>query len=53
LLRILDEHIAETGSAWAYKIRHEFDFYSRKFWLVKPKAANLLTLLKTTQADPQ
>ncbi|WP_269914556.1 glutamate synthase large subunit [Acinetobacter sp. HY1485] len=53
LLRILDEHIAETGSAWAYKIRNEFDFYSRKFWLVKPKAANLLTLLKTTQADPQ
>jgi glutamate synthase (NADPH/NADH) large chain len=32
-LRILDEHIAETGSAWAYKIRNEFDFYSRKFWL--------------------
>ncbi|MBF7688712.1 glutamate synthase large subunit [Acinetobacter rathckeae] len=53
LLRILDEHIKETGSAWAYKIRHEFDFYSRKFWLVKPKAANLLTLLKATQADPQ
>ena len=53
LSRILDEHIAETGSAWAYKIRNEFDFYSRKFWLVKPKAANLQTLLKTTQADPQ
>src|SRR5690606_10570897 len=51
--RILDEHIKETGSAWAYKIRHEFDFYSRKFWLVKPKAANLQTLLKTTQAGPQ
>lgn len=53
LLRIIDEHIKETGSAWAYKIRNEFDFYSRKFWLVKPKAANLQTLLKTTQADPQ
>ena len=53
LMKILDEHIRETGSAWAYKIRNEFDFYSRKFWLVKPKAANLLTLLKTTQADPQ
>jgi len=53
LLRILDEHIAETGSAWAYKIRNEFDYYSRKFWLVKPKAANLQTLLKTTKADPQ
>lgn len=53
LLKILDEHIQETGSAWAYKIRHEFDFYSRKFWLVKPKAANLATLLKATQADPQ
>ena len=53
LQQILDEHIAETGSAWAYKLRNEFDYYSRKFWLVKPKAANLLTLLKTTQADPQ
>ncbi|MDO4222667.1 MAG: glutamate synthase large subunit [Acinetobacter sp.] len=53
LLNILDEHIAETGSAWAYKIRHEFDFYSRKFWLVKPKAANLQSLLNSTQADPQ
>lgn len=53
LLRILDEHIQETGSAWAYKIRNEFDFYSRKFWLVKPKAANLQTLLIKTQADPQ
>ncbi|WP_171294786.1 glutamate synthase large subunit [Acinetobacter populi] len=53
LMKILDEHIQETGSAWAYKIRNEFDYYSRKFWLVKPKAANLLTLLKTTQADPQ
>ncbi|GAA4999950.1 glutamate synthase large subunit [Acinetobacter puyangensis] len=53
LMKILDEHIKETGSAWAYKIRNEFDYYSRKFWLVKPKAANLLTLLKTTQADPQ
>lgn len=53
LFKILDEHIQETGSAWAYKIRHEFDFYSRKFWLVKPKAASLGSLLKTTQADPQ
>jgi glutamate synthase (NADPH/NADH) large chain len=53
LLRILDEHIQETGSSWGYKIRNEFDFYSRKFWLVKPKAANLKSLLKTTQADPQ
>ena len=53
LLDIIDQHIAETGSAWAYKIRNEFDYYSRKFWLVKPKAANLQSLLKTTQADPQ
>ncbi|MFW1981652.1 hypothetical protein, partial [Acinetobacter baumannii] len=29
------------------------DFYSRKFWRVKPKSANLQSLLKTTQADPQ
>ncbi|MFB2578346.1 MULTISPECIES: glutamate synthase large subunit [unclassified Acinetobacter] len=53
LTKILDEHIAETGSAWAYRIRNEFDFYGRKFWLVKPKAASLGSLLKVTQADPQ
>ena len=42
----------ETGSAWAYKIRNEFDFIVVNSGL-KTKAANLQTLLKTTQADPQ
>ena len=50
LLRIIDEHIKETGSAWAYKSAMSS---ISQFWLVKPKAANLQTLLKTTQADPQ
>ena len=53
LMAILQNHVRETGSAWGQTIIDEFDAYSRKFWLVKPKAANLMGLLKTTQADPQ
>lgn len=50
---IIEAHVAETGSAWGQTLLDAFDEYSRKFWLVKPKAASLLGLLKTTKADPQ
>ncbi len=53
LRSVLEEYVQETGSAWGQTILNAFDEYVRKFYLVKPKAANLLTLLKTTQADPQ
>jgi glutamate synthase (NADPH/NADH) large chain len=53
LVEVLEEYIAATGSAWGQKLLEEFDEYSRKFWLVKPKAASLASLLKTTKADPQ
>jgi glutamate synthase (NADPH/NADH) large chain len=53
LLDILQEHVRETGSAWGKTLINEFDSYNRKFWLVKPKAASLTGLLKTTKADPQ
>ncbi len=38
--------LLETGVRGRTRSVDEFDFYSRKFWLVKPKAANLQTLLK-------
>ncbi len=53
LIDVIEEHVAATGSAWGQHILDEFDEYSRKFWLVKPKAASLASLLKTTKADPQ
>ncbi|MDY7025277.1 MAG: glutamate synthase large subunit [Pseudomonadota bacterium] len=46
LRNILQEHVMETNSTWAQEILAEFDRYSRKFWLVKPKAASIATLIQ-------
>jgi glutamate synthase (NADPH/NADH) large chain len=40
-------------SAWGQELLAEFESYQRKFWLVKPKAANIKELLKNTRANPQ
>ncbi|MDP5070752.1 MAG: glutamate synthase-related protein, partial [Congregibacter sp.] len=42
---ILAQHVAETGSAWGREIEENFEDYVGKFWLVKPKAADLQQLL--------
>ena len=52
LLRIIRDYVQETGSVWGQHILDNFDAFSRKFWLVKPKAANLGNLLKSTRANP-
>jgi glutamate synthase (NADPH/NADH) large chain len=39
-------HVAETGSAWGQRILGEFRDYVGKFWLVKPKAASLESLVE-------
>lgn len=44
---VINEFVAETDSARGKEILNEFDFYIGKFWLVKPKAANLKTLLNS------
>ncbi|MBL4763344.1 MAG: glutamate synthase large subunit [Gammaproteobacteria bacterium] len=49
LQQILREHIEKTGSEWGQIILDDFARYSHKFWLVKPKAAALETLLNTLQ----
>jgi glutamate synthase (NADPH/NADH) large chain len=47
LLRdIITEYVAETGSEHGRKILDHFADYIGKFWLVKPKAAELETLLE-------
>ena len=50
---VIREHISETGSAWAEHILENFDDYIGRFWLVKPKAANLRSLLASTRARPE
>jgi glutamate synthase (NADPH/NADH) large chain len=48
---ILAEYVRETGSAWGDEVSENFEDYVGKFWLVKPKAADigqLLTRLRDT-----
>jgi glutamate synthase (NADPH/NADH) large chain len=50
---VIREHISETASEWASQILEHFDDYIGRFWLVKPKAANLRSLLASTRARPE
>ena len=50
---VLAEYVEETGSAWGRQILDNLDDYVRRFWLVKPKAASLKSLLSSTKANPQ
>ncbi|MES2918036.1 MAG: glutamate synthase large subunit [Pseudomonadota bacterium] len=52
LREVLGEYVDETGSAWGGEILEKFDEYLRKFWLVKPKAANIKELLNSTRKNP-
>ncbi|BAN56994.1 MULTISPECIES: glutamate synthase large subunit [Pseudomonas] len=53
LARVLGEYVEETGSEWGRELSENLDDYVRRFWLVKPKAANLKQLLSSTRANPQ
>ncbi len=53
LQEVLAEYVAETGSEWGANLLENLDDYLRKFWLVKPKAASLRSLLSSTRANPQ
>ncbi|QIL90476.1 glutamate synthase large subunit [Microbulbifer sp. SH-1] len=45
LREVIEEFVAETGSAWGQELLDNLDDYLNKFWLVKPKAASLAGLL--------
>jgi glutamate synthase (NADPH/NADH) large chain len=45
LRELIEEFVAETGSKRGQEILNDFRSWVRKFWLVKPKAAALDTLL--------
>ena len=44
---MLEDHVRETGSEWGQHILEDLDDMLRKFWLVKPKASELGSLLDT------
>jgi len=50
---VIQEHIDETGSAWGAQILDQFEDFVGKFWLVKPKAASLESLLDTIKKRPE
>ena len=43
---LLEQHVAETGSAWAEEIVNDLRSYIGKFWVVKPKAASIDSLIE-------
>ncbi len=47
------EFVKETGSSWGQHILDNFADYIGKFWMVKPKAANLDSLLENTKQRPE
>jgi glutamate synthase (NADPH/NADH) large chain len=47
LRALLTQHVALTGSEWGEMILEEYRTFLPKFWIVKPKAAELGTLIET------
>jgi len=47
LRSLVEEFVGSTGSVWGQQILENFGEMVGKFWLVKPKAADLATLLET------
>jgi glutamate synthase (NADPH/NADH) large chain len=45
LLELIEDYVAETGSAWGQAILDDFRYYASRFWLIKPKAADLKSLI--------
>jgi glutamate synthase (NADPH/NADH) large chain len=43
---LLDQHLAETSSTWAEEILNDLRTYIGKFWVVKPKAASIDSLIE-------
>ena len=49
LREVIEEFVQETGSAWGQHILDNFADMVEKFWLVKPKASEIETLLDTLE----
>jgi glutamate synthase (NADPH/NADH) large chain len=53
LRAVIEEYVQETGSEWGKHILANYMDFIRKFWLVKPKAAILKSLLVDVTSNPQ
>jgi glutamate synthase (NADPH/NADH) large chain len=53
LREMIEAYVAATGSARGVAILEDFSDYARHFWLVKPKAASLGSLLDQSRRQPQ
>ena len=47
LWQLISQHVEYTASLWGEEILEDFRTYLPKFWVVKPKAAELGTLIKS------
>ncbi|MEN9461727.1 MAG: glutamate synthase large subunit, partial [Pseudomonadota bacterium] len=45
LRNMITDFVRETGSAWGQEILDNYSEFLSKFWLVKPKAAEITSLL--------
>ena len=43
---LIEMHVQETQSEWGEEILHDFRTYIGKFWVVKPKAASIDSLME-------
>ena len=43
---LIEQHVAETGSVWGEQLLNDFRSYIGRFWVVKPKAAAISSLLE-------
>ncbi|HUX73537.1 MAG TPA: glutamate synthase large subunit [Steroidobacteraceae bacterium] len=43
---LIEQHVAETGSVWGEQLLNDFRSYIGRFWVVKPKAAAIGSLLE-------
>ncbi|AXQ27178.1 glutamate synthase large subunit [Solimonas sp. K1W22B-7] len=50
LRALIQEHVTATGSAWGQQILDDWRDFVGKFWLVKPKAADIGSLLVAIKA---
>ncbi|MEO7774914.1 MAG: glutamate synthase large subunit [Steroidobacteraceae bacterium] len=47
---LLERHVAETGSVWGDAILRDYRSYVGKFWVVKPKAASIDSLIENLRS---
>ncbi len=46
LQHLIERHVAETGSEWGAEILRDYRSYIGSFWVVKPKAASIESLIE-------